>query len=296
MALGWTFLDLRDVFRVPWHVVDWYIFGTLVAIFVTARLKNRYARWSGRAPRPESGVVRESVWLAGSGGTNLHAHVYLRVKGEQVLGPGVEGMVALVWPARGKSARSLTYFGSSLAYFGVPVVVLDPRGHGRSHGRRNDPAVLEDARVLLDSLSIVCGGSAKWIFCVGFDLGASILVQSVAEDPRVVTVVAVSARYDLGSKWSKKFVGEGKRAFPPLLSVDPKVVHKIKLLHARDDRTASFEQFERFIEVHGVPVDNVLTFSKGGHRLFAQETLVVGATCGWLRNAVEEVGKGTAEN
>ncbi len=193
---------------------------------------------------------------------------------------------------------------SSIA-LGLPCAVLacDLRGQGKSPGDRTAyKRTRDDIKAIIDFGVALPGIDGSRIGFMGFSMGGCLALTEPYLDPRVKAIVAVAAAFNPITNFLRRprsltgllfkvlfTAGEARKRRAPgedIGSLSPQHViipgdvernRRVFLIHARDDRVVLIDQFEALRDGLGLGADQYLLLRKGGHALFGQELLVLGA-------------------
>ncbi|MHA1648865.1 MAG: alpha/beta hydrolase [Candidatus Helarchaeota archaeon] len=202
--------------------------------------------------------------------------------------------------------RALRYLQEPLTLHGYAVVAYSSRGHGKSGGRREFPAIYEDIIKVIDYLQEQnqFGIDTNRIAVVGHSMGASIALNHAYLDERVKVVVGISAMHNVKESferkkkifslpfWAKvwlkltrlqtKLTDEENHYASPRFYLEQPSNTEVFLIHAKNDPLVEFDNFEKNVALLNLPEDHFLIFDKGGHSFFHQESMILSQVIKWL--------------
>ncbi|MHA1733315.1 MAG: hypothetical protein ACTSU5_15315 [Promethearchaeota archaeon] len=256
-----------SIYHLPWLTIDLFIIGFLSLVFVGARVRNKYFRWTSRFPGDGSHLVFESTDIPAARGLTVSGRIFWEKYGSRT------GTCIVVLPPLGKKAKRFDFLSASLALLGTPVCAVDVRPQGKGGWKSNAPLAFDNISRVLDFLRDHPRISANEFVGVGFGSGGCVLLGKVLGEPTFRFVVGVGTIFESDGSCPP---------FVPLGLDGRELANKTRLVHAKDDRIAPFPNFREFVREFGIEPQNLVTFTRGGHRLRGQETMLVGAIAGWL--------------
>lgn len=236
----------RAHFRVP---------AVVLVAFVVAAPSAR----STTAPDPAP------EWISlRSHGSRIEARFFPAAVRNTSTGPrdGVPPAPALLllpgWPAEAEDVLGL---GAALSAQGIHVLLLHPRGHGRSEGEAGHGRTLEDAAAALEWLTAPEGGGARGvdpegIVVGGYSWGGGMAMAFAAEQSAVRRVLSVAGtdhgvfirRLDADSAYREALKGYLKSTAAPAGPVRFDVEGTLEELRANQDRFGLQENAARLAD------------------------------------------------
>ncbi len=184
-----------------------------------------------------------------------------------------------------------------------PYAVLNvtTRGFGKSPGKKHllTQQIWDDVPKVIDFAVQLPEIDPARIGYFGKSMGGQIGVSRMYQDPRVKAIVALCSPFNMkanfgrkpesfSAKFTLKMMGlmgvkvpnisdEFNRSVSPEFIIDPKradLNERVFLVHAKDDKTIAFSEFEKLRAALGLPDHQVLALERGGHLMMHQEMLV----------------------
>ena len=202
------------------------------------------------------------------------------------------------------------YLQEPLALNGYAFVTYSSRGHGKSGGKREFPAIHEDIINVIDFLeknSAHFGIDINRIAVIGHSMGANTALMKPYLDSRVKIVIGISGAHDIRESyiekgittrifWIKTFLrGSGlkfnaspefNRIVSPKYYLEQPANTQVFLIHAKNDTLVEFDNFEKNVALLHLPADHTLVFEKGGHSLYRLECMVLTQIIKWLNQSL----------
>ena len=227
------------------------------------------------------GLASEDVAIAANDGTWLHGW-YLPATGSQEgRGPAVVMMHG--W---GSAAADMLPAAPAVVGAGMPLLVIDARGHGRN--QRTDfmsmPRFAEDVDAAVAWLRARSDVAPDRIALVGHSVGGGACLLAAARDPRIAAVVSIASmahpREMIGRSFRRyraprplirivlrtieRTIGHAFDDFAPLHTI-ARIDAPVLVLHGLDDRTVDPADAVRLANAGGL--DTTLRLVPGaGHR------------------------------
>jgi dipeptidyl aminopeptidase/acylaminoacyl peptidase len=206
--------------------------------------------------------------------------------------------------------NGLKFLEGALTLQGYVVVAYSSRGHGKSGGKREFPAIYKDIINVIDYLqnNPHFGIDTTRMAVIGHSMGGSIALMFAYLDKRVRVSVAMSAIHDVLENFDKKtspfnLIFWAKIWFKltrlrvklkpeenPIVSPKTYLIQPsntaVFLIHAKNDPAVGFDSFEKNVASLGLPPDHTLIFEKGGHSLFHLESIILSQIIKWLKDSL----------
>jgi dipeptidyl aminopeptidase/acylaminoacyl peptidase len=220
--------------------------------------------------------------------------------------------------------KRMLRFACPLAMRGYLMVIPDARGHGQSKklfkASTDDWIISEDAGILHDLRCIVDYAvsrddvDASRLGMIGHSMGAVISLTTGLVDERIKLIIAMSPYYSFvdllearrgkrifSEEWFSKNVLRAAIHFGKFRELNEqispkfyfkkipreKAIEKIRLVHAKDDHIALFEESAvKIQEDLKLPDENVFFLEKGDHPLRGQETTILMKMLDWLKEGL----------
>lgn len=227
------------------------------------------------------GLAAEDLHLTAVDGTPLRGWLLAPEHGSTAPGPGVA--VLHGW---GSSSADLLPAVPALLAAGLPTLLVDARGHGRSGATTfmSMPRFAEDLAVAVDRLRRDPRVDPDRVGVVGHSVGAGASLLAAAEDPRLAAVVAIAGmahpaeliRASRVLRHLPRWVGtrvlstiEGTIAdrfdrFAPVHTI-ARTGARVLVVHGTEDRTVPVRDAMRLVDAGGRDVQLRLV-PGAGHR------------------------------
>jgi len=205
------------------------------------------------------------------------------------------------WNGQMEQLDSITY---PLVVQGYNVVYYNHRGHGRkpfkSGGNKAevDKTLTQDVHEVIDFIESRTDLNHEKLGAIGFSLGGFTLLTGGYLDSRLKVVIACCAGHDMVEihhswPWYIRFFyrmtrmlmfppDEFNRKISPKYYLGTKVDKVVCLAHAKNDRIVPYENFLKNKEILNLSEENTLSFEKGDHGFFGQNTVLVSQIIKWL--------------
>ncbi len=204
----------------------------------------------------------------------------------------------------GESADMVLMMQYSAAFaVSGPYAVLNvtTRGFRKSPGKKRllTQQIWDDVPKVIDFATQLPEVDPTRIGYFGKSMGGQIGASRMYQDPRVKAIVALCSPFNMkanfgrspesfGVKLTLKMMGlmgvkaakisdDFNRSVSPEYVIDPKRADlnaRVFLVHAKDDKTIAFSEFEKLRAALGLPDNQVLMLEQGGHIMMRQELLV----------------------
>ncbi len=217
--------------------------------------------------------------------------------------------VIIFVPGMGGSIEVVPWITLPLVKLGYAVLTYQPRGHGKSEGKRSDTIhIVQDIKKVIDIIATKPELNINRCAVIGHSLGGVSALTHAYNDPRVKCVIAIAAPHDLKmicedkktftqklilfgfrlmgfkTKWTPE---ENKLVSPKqFLQETPENKSRVFLIHAKDDFVNYQTQFLPNVMAADLPKENTLLFQKGGHELRGQETIATAQIIRWVEDSI----------
>ncbi|MHA1682762.1 MAG: alpha/beta hydrolase family protein [Promethearchaeota archaeon] len=210
-------------------------------------------------------------------------------------------------PGWGMGVDSIMFLQWAFALaMGGPYAILayDCRGFGKGTGKKKlDEKILDDMPAIFEFGLNLDNIDRERVGFMGHSFGGMVALSRVYPDVRFKAIVAGAALHDAKENFSRKpesFLARVSLGFLRLMGVNGKnitdeinkqispkyILHRdrpdlngrVFLIHAKDDPTIKFQEFEKNRELLDLNDDQVLVLEKGGHALFKQELSILSVT------------------
>ncbi|MHA1312710.1 MAG: alpha/beta hydrolase [Candidatus Helarchaeota archaeon] len=189
-------------------------------------------------------------------------------------------------------------------------LIYDCRGHGNTPGKKRlNAKMFNDIPKIFDFGEKLAGIDHDRMAFFGISMGAEVALSRAYSDRRMKAVFAISSPYNAKSNFSRKPESFSERLalfFLRLAGVKPKKISektnrsispefifkendpdlnsRVFLVHARDDDTISFKEFEKNRRALNLPDDQVLILERGSHMLLHQELLILSSALRFFKS------------
>ncbi len=195
---------------------------------------------------------------------------------------------------------------------GGPYVVLtyDVRGFGKTPGKKAlTPQMFEDIKKVIDFAEKTEGIDPNRIGMLGGSFGAMTALTLGYDDDRIKAIVGQCALHNMKETFTRKpesmkarlslkmlgtmgvkgslITEELNKIASPQFHIDPNQRDRnsrVFLIHARDDSTIPFSEFEKNKAALNLPNDQVLVYKRGGHTEMKQELYTIGTALRFFRS------------
>lgn len=194
---------------------------------------------------------------------------------------------------------------------GGPYVVLtyDVRGFGKTPGKKElTPRMFEDIKKVIDFAEKIEGIDPSRIGMLGGSFGGMTALTLGYDDDRIKAVVGQCVLHNMKETFTRKpesmksrlslkmlstmgvkgrlITDELNKIASPQFHIDPEQQDRnsrVFLIHARDDSTIPFSEFEKNKAALNLPDNQVLVYKRGGHTEMHQELYTIGAALHFFR-------------
>ncbi|MHA1669431.1 MAG: alpha/beta hydrolase family protein [Promethearchaeota archaeon] len=210
--------------------------------------------------------------------------------------------------------ESLQNYFLPFIQLGYVILSYDARGTGASKkvGRRSHFLKrIEDFKKILKWVSMNNELNKKRIYCVGFSIGALTILCGGFKNEAIHKIIAVSAISNYRKNLPRfnvivmlSYFIKGVKLFPNWeenLKLSPSIVinqikknipeekwrnlcNRVLLIHSRNDKIIKMKNFEENAEILGLPEENRLIISKGGHTHKKNELILIGRSLKFLES------------
>ncbi len=204
----------------------------------------------------------------------------------------------------GESADMVLMMQYSAAFaVSGPYAVLNvtTRGFGKSPGKRHflTQQIWDDIPRVIDFATQLPEIDPNRIGYFGKSMGGQIGVSRMYQDPRVKAIVTLCSPFNMKANFGRtpesfgvrltlkmmrmmgvkaeKIPDEFNRSVSPEYIIDPKrpdMNRRVFLVHAKDDQTIAFSEFEKLRAALNLPDNQVLALEHGNHIMICQELLI----------------------
>jgi len=285
-----TFLILYTPFEIYWSIRDLW-----------------FDRWIGLSP-PDIEEVEINIEVS----DGSLAGLLITPKNQSK----IESKNSLIIICHGFSdtKESLQYYYYPMAYQGYIVLVYDARGTGKSKKtghRSNFLKRIEDFNDVLKWVKDDSYYSQMKLYCIGFSIGALTILCGGFQNKGIEKIIAISSMSFFKQNITRlnpivilSYILKGVKLFPsdeenkklsPYLIIKDaknnvpkddweKLSRRVMLIHCKNDRVISFNNFKENRLILDYSEGNYLTLKKGGHSLKKNECVLLGASLNFLKS------------